>query len=214
MKMGYWPGPNYALDDFNLRDRLQEIVVENNIHTIVETGLNDGQSTLAFCKLLHRLPVPVSSYPTENAMVVMGLVIAVDHDPKCIEVTKQRIEAAGYPNFRMELGHSPDVLKRIMPSLSDNTIFFIDAHWDGECPTLDEIRAIPAGKGILVFHDFQVPGHENDFGWDHMIVNGVYHEMNENFLRADLLRWSPTYRIEYAKAVSGSKRGFCFVYPK
>jgi hypothetical protein len=105
------------------------------------------------------------------------------------------------------------VLTDIMPELPGNTIFFIDAHWDGECPTLDEIRAITPGKGILVFHDFQVPGHETDFGWDHMIVNGVHHEMNEAFIRPELLKWSPTYRIEYAKAVSGSKRGFCFVYP-
>jgi predicted O-methyltransferase YrrM len=193
--MAYLPGPNYALDDFNLRGRLREIITEYKIDAVVETGLNDGQSTLAFCQMA-------------------PFVIGVDHDPQCIEVTRQRIRTAGLSNFRLELGHSPDVLKRIMGTLPVNALFFIDAHWDGECPTLDEIRAIPAGIGILVFHDFQVPGHENDFGWDHMIVNGVYHEMNENFLREDLLRWSPTYRIEYAKAVSGSKRGFCFVYPK
>ena len=192
--MGYWPGPNYALDDFNLHDRLQEIITERVIDTVVETGLNDGQSTLAFAKMAPN-------------------VVGIDHDAKCIEVTRTRLNAAGISNFNLLLGHSPDMLKGIMGLLPVNTLFFIDAHWDGECPTLDEIRAITPGKGVLVFHDFQVPGKENEFGWDHMIVNGVYHEMNENFIRADLLKWSPTYRIEYAKAVSGSKRGFCFVYP-
>lgn len=194
--MGYWPGPNYALDDFNLRNRLAEIVKEYSIEAVVETGLNDGQSTLEFCRMM----VP--------------RVIGIDHDLQCIAVTRERIQMAGWTNFELLLGHSPDKLKEIMPSLPDNTIFFIDAHWDGECPTLDEIRAITPGKGILVFHDFQVPGKKEEFGWDHMIVNGVYHEMNEDFIHADLLKWSPTYRIEYAKAVSGSKRGFCFVYPQ
>ncbi len=197
--MGYWPGPNYALDDFNLRDRLAEIINEYEISTIVETGLNDGQSTLAFCQM-------------ETSSVGIG-VIGIDHDPQCIDVTRARLKAAGVSNYALYLRHSPDCLKDIMPSLPDKTLFFIDAHWDGECPTLDEIRAITPGKGILVFHDFQVPGHEHDFGWDHMLVGGVYHEMNEAFLRPALLDWSPTYRIEYAKAVSGSKRGFCFVYP-
>ncbi len=192
--MGYWPGPNYALDDFNLRDRLVEIIKEHGIEMVVETGLNDGQSTLAFCQ--------------------MGVnVIGIDHDVQCIDVARERLRAAGASNWSLCFGHSPDCLKDLMPTLPDETLFFIDAHWDGECPTLDEIRAITPGKGILAFHDFQVPGHEHDFGWDHMIVNGVYYEMNEAFLRPALLEWSPTYRIEYAKAVSGSKRGFCFVYP-
>jgi hypothetical protein len=190
--MGYWPGPNYALDDFNLRDRLKEIIREHEIVCVVETGLNDGQSTLEFTKM-----VP--------------FVHGIDHDPKCIEVTANRL--AGRLNARLWLGHSPEVLARLMSGLPNNTIFFIDAHWDGECPTLDEIRAITPGKGILVFHDFQVPGHEHDFGWDHMQVGGVQYEMNEAFIRPELLKWSPTYRIEYAKAVSGSKRGFCFVFP-
>jgi predicted O-methyltransferase YrrM len=193
--LGYWPGPNYALDDFNLRDRLAEIVKEYAIDTVVETGLNDGQSTLAFSKMVTQ-------------------VIGIDHDPKCIEVARDRLNAAGQTNYELILDHSPKALTEIMERLPLNTIFFIDAHWDGECPTLDEIRAITPGKGILVFHDFQVPGHEADFGWDHMIVNGVQHEMNEAFIRPELLRWSSTYRIEFAKAVSGSKRGFCFVYPK
>ena len=198
--MGYWPGPNYALDDFNLRDRLVEIIKEHGIQVVVETGLNDGQSTLAFCRMDTKYGDKIS-------------VIGIDHDPQCIEVTKRRLRTDGVLNYTLYLRHSPDCLKELMEYLPDETLFFIDAHWDGECPTLDEIRAITPGKGILVFHDFQVPGHEHDFGWDHMIVNGVYYEMNEAFIRPALFEWSPTYRIEYAKAVSGSKRGFCFVYP-
>jgi hypothetical protein len=190
--MGYHPGPNYALDDYNLRDRLKEIIAENAIDTVVETGLNDGQSTLSFCRIAPH-------------------VIGIDHDAQCIEVTRKRLVDAGVNNYELLWGHSPDKLREIMPRLPANTLYFIDAHWDGECPTLDEIRAIRRRSGILVFHDFQVPGH--DFGWDHMLVGGVYHEMNEAFIRPDLLQWSGTYRIEYAKAVSGSKRGFCFVYP-
>lgn len=199
--MGYYPGPNYALDDFNLRDRLSEIVKEHNIQCVVETGLNDGQSTREFCRML----VP--------------RVIGIDHDPKCIEATRTLLDASGWMNYELLLGHSPDKLREIMPTLPNETIFFIDAHWDGECPTLDEIKAIPEGKGILVFHDFFVPGKSSrdttvqEFGWDHLIINGVHRANDYELIRDDLTRWSPSHRLEYAKVVSGSKRGFCFVYP-
>ena len=192
--MIYLPGPNYALDDFNLRDRLAQIISERKIEAVVETGLNDGQSTLAFCKIAPK-------------------VYGIDYDPACVNCTINRLKEAGVTNGEVLLGNSPDVLRDLMPRINpSNTLFFLDAHWGGECPILEEIAAIPRDQGVLVFHDFQVPG--KDFGWDHMLIKGQYFPLNYDFLRPSLIDWSPTHEIEYAKAVSASSRGFAFVYPK
>jgi hypothetical protein len=63
-------------------------------------------------------------------------------------------------NIRFLHGHSPAVLRQIVPMLPQPTIYWLDAHWSGgatagrenECPLLDEIRAID-GHG---------PGHGHD----------------------------------------------------
>lgn len=191
--MVFLPGPNYALDDTFLRDRLQKIIQDNGLEVVVETGLNDGQSTLVFSYMA----------PT---------VIAIDIDPECINCTRDRLARAARINVTLKQGNSPDMLREVVQTVpASKTLFFLDAHWGGECPILDEIRAIPRGEGVLIFHDFQVPG--TDFGWDHMLINGNYHELNYEFLKKELTDWSPTHRIEYPMQVMGSKRGSAYVFP-
>jgi predicted O-methyltransferase YrrM len=187
------PGPNYALDDVFLRDRLREVISEHGIDTVVETGLNDGQSTLAFSG-------------------IVGKVIGIDIDPACIECTRGGFIQAGRNNYELIVGNSPDVILSMMPRLNaEKTLFFLDAHWDDPTPLLDEIRTIPPGKGIIVFHDFLCPG--TDFGWDHVLINGVHRQMDYDLVRTDLTRWSLTHRLEYATKVSASKRGWAIAYP-
>lgn len=187
------PGPNYALDDVFLCDKLKKVIDDLGIELVVETGLNDGQSTLAFARMAPR-------------------VIGIDIDPSCVACTQGRLIVAEMKNFEILTGNSPDVLRSIMGRIpSEKTMFFLDAHWDDPTPLLEEIRTIPAGHGVIVFHDFLCPG--TDFGWDHVLINGVHIPMDYDLVRADLTRWSNTHRLEYATQVSASKRGSAIVFP-
>lgn len=185
-------GPNYALDDHFLRERLAAVIAEYYIDTVVETGLNDGQSTLAFSRMA-------------------PYVIGIDIDPACVDCTRDRLVAAGRDNYRLIVGNSPDILRAIMPRLPVNTLFFLDAHWDDPTPLLEEIKTIPRGQGVIVFHDFLCPG--TDFGWDHVLISGVHLPMDYDLVRPELTAWSPTHRMEYATQVSASKRGWALAFP-
>lgn len=187
------PGPNYALDDVHLRTRLTQVINDLQLQMVVETGLNDGQSTLAFSQIAPQ-------------------VIGIDIDPHCVACTHGRLTSAERKNFEILTGNSPDVLRSIMGRIpSEKTMFFLDAHWDDPTPLLDEIVEIPAGHGVIVFHDFLCPG--TDFGWDHVLIRGAHIPMDYNLVRDALTRWSPTHRMEYATQVSGSKRGSAIAFP-
>lgn len=186
----------FALDDVYLRERLHQVVKENAIEYIVETGLNEGRSTLRFCGMAKR-------------------VIGIDIDPWCIDETSKRLSEHGYENFELLTGHSPDMLRMIFnmrPTFpTEHTLFFLDAHWGEPWPLPDEIRAIPKGKGILVFHDIKVPGH--DFGFDGVMYEGKVCDFTYDLIKDILNEWSPTHQVEYMKVASGSYRGAAIIYP-
>lgn len=188
-------GPNHALDDTHLRNRLQQVIAERQIEYVVETGIAAGYSTLKFCQ--------------------MGVhVIGIDNDPDAIQATSDTLVNGGATEFQLHIGNSADLLPIVMPP-ADKTLFFLDAHNGGGgvgyWPLPDEIRAIPKGQGVLVFHDIKVPG--KDFGYDHYFHNGQAHEFEYALIKDVLTEWSPTHRIEYMDQASGSYRGAAIVYP-
>src|SRR6266567_4469239 len=129
----------YSLDDNFFVERLQRLIKDHSLNTVVETGTNEGKSTVEFCRMAQN-------------------VISIDIDPMCIDAASKRLSNAILTNFELIQGHSPDVLRSLMTSLDvDKTLFFLDAHWEGPWPLLEEIKAITSGKGIIVIHDFKVP---------------------------------------------------------
>jgi predicted O-methyltransferase YrrM len=190
----------YALDDHFLRDRIREVIAERGISVVVETGIAFGGSALEFCRMA-------------------PLYIGIDADPARILQTRATLDQGGIDKTMHELfqGNSPDMLRLAMPDLPvDKTLFFLDAHnWpdDSYWPLPDEVRAIPKGQGVLVFHDFHVPG--KNFGVDTYKVNGVMRAFDYDLVKPVLDEWSPTHRVEYMQEAdpNSSYRGAAFIYP-
>ena len=185
--------PHFALDDPFLVERLHRIISDYGIHTVVETGTNEGKSTLGF-----------------SAMV--RLVVGVDNDPECLMSAGGLLVGSGRENWRLEVGSSPGVLRRVIPEGSGlgNILFFLDAHWEGYWPLLDEIEAIGdlyAGRGVVVIHDMRVPG--RDFGYDRYGGQPLEYD----YVAAALTRWSRGHVVEYNTEAVGSRVGVGFVFP-
>ena len=186
--MPLWPSPWYAMDDTYFRARLRQIIRDRKITTIVETGINEGKSTCQFARLVDR-------------------VIGIDIEPDCVRSAERNVAAAGLNNVTLKVGDSPGVLREVMPTLPDETIFFLDAHWLEAWPLLDEIATIPPGKGVIVLHDVKVP--DRDFGYDE--YKGQ--PLDYGYVKEALTRWSPTHRVEHNRNADGCRRGLMFIFP-
>jgi dTDP-4-dehydrorhamnose 3,5-epimerase len=178
----------YSLDDPYFRDTLREIIVRFQISTVVETGVNDGKSTVIFCRMAPK-------------------VIGIDIDPEAIKRADARLKAAGLKNYQLGTGDSRVALQELRPKLPAETLYFLDAHWGGNWPILEEIDALPRGRGIIVVHDIMVPG--RNFGSDNF--QGLV--LDHDYLRPTLLNWSPNYQLRYNDLAGGGYRGIAYVFP-
>ena len=181
-----------ALDDAVLRRRLETIIVERGITTVVETGIDWGGSTRFFAEMVPR-------------------VIGIDNDPKRLAAFSVEMEEDRLTGIELLQQNSPDGLRMLITEGLDasKTLFFLDAHWQAYWPLKDEIRAIPRGQGVLVMHDARVPGCPN-LGVD--VYDGQ--ELSYEYVRDVLTEWSPTHRVEYNDdTAEGSRRGVMVVYP-
>lgn len=77
-------------------------------------------------------------------------VITIEAAPALFAAARARLQA--HPNVRCEEGDSRAVLRRVLPAIDRNAVFWLDSHWSGgqtfgqadECPVLDEIGLIAA----------------------------------------------------------------------
>lgn len=183
--------PPYSLQDRVMRDRFREIVAARGIRVIVETGVDKGLSTVVLAGMT-------------------GTVFAIDNNLLAINEATANLHAAGVKNAVLCCGNSPDVLAALMPSLPDETLFFLDAHWQQYWPLRDEIRALRRGKGVIVLHDMVVPGHP-ELGFDS--YGGQ--PLDYGYVRDVLTDWSPRHRIEYnERAECVNHRGIGYIFPE
>ena len=183
---------NYALDDEFLKSKIEEIVSEYGITTIVETGVHYGQSSLEF------------SYMVDKVYAVDILQESIDEATRLIVTENNR------KNVTFICGNSPDVLKQIKNEIdASKTIFFLDAHWWDIWPINDEIRSLEKDKGIIIVHDFVVPDRPA-FGFDTYKGQPFTYE----FIKDALTDWCPDHFLEYNRNASGCRRGVGFIYSK
>jgi hypothetical protein len=65
----------------------------------------------------------------------------------------------GKENVHIYFGESPSILNILCTEHEENSLFFLDAHWENNLPLLDELEVIKRTKNpIIVIHDFFVPG--------------------------------------------------------
>lgn len=186
------------MGDKRFADQVKRLVADGSVECIVETGVNVGKSTLAFALL--------------NGPRVVG----IDVDQACIAsawgmlTAVQMIGARIRSDWQLCHGDSAEALRQIVSSLPEKTLYFLDAHWQMDrWPLLEEIDAIPRGKGIIAIHDFGTPGHESS---GHS-QPGTHDRLTHEYVREALTRWSPTHRIEFVD-LEGDYPGTAWVYPQ
>lgn len=182
-----------SLDDLVMQAEFRRIIAERGIKVIVETGVHHGLSTVILSKM-----VP--------------LVFGVENNLNSVYVAANSLRQGGVHNAVLCAGSSPAVLKALSPVLPEETLYFLDAHWQAYWPLLDEIAALRPGAGVIIIHDFQVPGHP-ELGFDS--YGG--RDLNHDYVRSALSQWSPGYRLVYNERTEGCDphpRGCAYVFPR
>jgi len=70
-------------------------------------------------------------------------IISIEITPEVAEKARQKF--ANYPRVEIITGHSTDVLRDILPTIDDNVLFWLDAHfpgWNSHSKTYKEIKKI------------------------------------------------------------------------
>lgn len=88
---------------------------------------------------------------------------SIESNQEFLKVAKERFRGANYER-RIEflLGDSktqmPNLLQKMDPS-SERALCYLDAHWEGDIPTLEEVRALQAwgGEWVAIVDDFSFP---------------------------------------------------------
>lgn len=135
----------------------------------------------------------------------------------------------GYENeddrFHKEIINPPDMgkmvmknidtvnfMKEICPTLTGESIFFLDAHWESYCPLLDELSAISEADlkpAVIAIHDFKT---------DHPTVLG-YDTYNEQEYDLDWIKpsidriYGANWSFEYntPEEAKGTSRGIIYI---
>jgi hypothetical protein len=119
--------------------RLKEIF---NIETAIETGTCFGSTTQFLAMHFKR-------------------VISIEINEQYMQIARKRLD--GIQNIDTYVEASEIILDKVLAaerSVTNNTIFFLDAHWGAHCPLQDELRIIAKHRlrPVISIHDFQVPG--------------------------------------------------------
>jgi predicted O-methyltransferase YrrM len=109
------------------------------------------------------------SYLGESARIVapyFSKVFTVENDLQNYKIAEQTLKEI--TNCELILGNSPEIIRS--KSLTSNTFFFLDAHWEEYWPLLDELFEIKKKQiiPVIAIHDFFVPDENENpkFGYD------------------------------------------------
>ena len=137
--------------DFNVANEFLKLKEEFDVSKIVECGSCVGGTT---------------KWMGANFENVISIEINEDFRNICLERIK------GLDNISSILGNSTEHLSSILGNCQDNTILYLDDHWQEYFPLFDELKKIKESgiKPIIVIHDCKVPD-EPKLGFDS--YNGV-----------------------------------------
>lgn len=182
--------------DHFLKESLAGLVEKYGVKTIIETGTYMADSTFEFEKMV-------------------DTVYTIEVNETYFYSAKRRAEA-NKSSVNFLLGSSPEAIKGICSSnlLKKPILFFLDAHWYGYNPLLDELKTIAEcglKDSIIVIHDFKVPG--KDFGFDLFPDKREYSWENicEN---VENIYGNDGFVHYYNTHAAGSCRGVIFICPK
>ena len=174
------------------REEFTRLVDRYKIKSIVETGTYHGVTT-------------------EFLASLSTLVHSVELDQRYLDIARQRV--GNNEIVKLHFGNSPDVLNFILPDMPQPAMFFLDAHWGGYCPLLDELNTMANNRivnPVIAIHDFMVPG--TTLGYDS--YQGKPFSLE--YVSSSLLPLYPRgchfhYNDDTAE---GARRGILYVTPK
>jgi len=208
---------NAFCGDSYLKKEFEFLIKKFRIKNIVETGTFKGDTTKEFSKMVEK-------------------VYSIESNKEYYLSSKKRLKEDN--NVKLFLGSSPVILKKILPGLEGNTLFFLDAHWGNYWPILDELNEISKvdhmKKSVIVIHDFYVPG--KNFGFDSYYYSNSKIELflkksigfigkifkmhliekqklDYDFIKDYIYKINPLYKYYYNKESEGLRRGVIFIHP-
>jgi hypothetical protein len=119
------------------------------------------------------------------------------------------------PKVKIYKGNSPEKLNEIFKTLqNDNFFIFLDAHWGGYWPLIDELKTIKKFnfRPVIIIHDF-FTGKEGLLG-DIYLVNGKKIKLDWDYIKEQIVSiyGENNYKFHYNQQ-SKISRGCIFIYP-
>lgn len=172
--------------DYFIGSEIKKLVDIFSINHIIETGTFYGATTKKLAALCPTLTMEINPKFTQVDM------------PNNVELFK---------------GDSVIGLKTYLPKFKDkNVLFYLDAHWEDECPLLEELAAIAditPNKSIIVIHDFQVPN-KSEFGFD----SYKGQDFTFDWIQSSLNKiYQGNFKYYYNYVVAGACRGVIYIFP-
>ena len=172
----------------------EDMVQRHHLRTVVETGTFEGNSTLCFAQRVEH-------------------VITIELNEEYFRNASARLQR---DNIRCLFGSSPDVL-RSLRELHERCCFYLDAHWYGYWPLLDELRAIRDLRSTrvlletpaILIHDCKVPGHP-ELGYDS--YNGQ--DLDWDYVKNEVTAICDDYEVSYNDQAEGHNRGVLRLEPR
>lgn len=181
------------------REKINQIIIDKDIQTVIETGTYLGSTTRVFSEWVNE-------------------VHTIESSP--ISFAKAKETLNNYNNIWMYLGSSPEVLDDILPKIKYrdrikgvSLLCFLDAHWGQYLPLLDELAVIAKHEikpKCIIIHDFFNPNHP-ELGYD------TYNDkaLEWSYIEAAITKiYGENYVKEYNSEATGAMRGIVYIYPK
>ncbi len=184
-------------NDHHLAAEVLRLKEAHGLTTAMETGTCLGSTTWWLC---------------EN----FDEVVSTEINPQYGEIATERMrKGTSLANWCIAIAPQGDpypLLAKLRQSVTDRSFCFLDAHWNENCPLLDELEAIAEAKvkPCILIHDFHVPG--TTFGFDSMPDGTPFHlELVVPYMNN--IYGVDGWVVNYPTKVEGAMRGWASFAP-
>jgi hypothetical protein len=185
-----------ALEDKFVFKTFGELIEKFKIKKIIETGTYKGWSALELSKF--GLPVHTIEFMQ-------------DWHNDSVEYLKECNNVTTY------LGNSTEHLDKILEENEEGVLIFLDSHWYGFSPIMEEFKVIHNKKlknPVIIIHDFFVPDEHGNhkFGFDIYQNLGV---LNFALIEESINNiYNNRFDYHYNSEIDPLNAGVIYIYPK
>lgn len=171
--------------DVYVQARVAGLISKHAIATVVETGTCRGD--------------------TARVLGTMAPVVTMEINEEFYNKTPNM------PNVTRLQGDSSQLLPKLVPGIAEPILFYLDAHWGGHAPLLEELEAIRKCQKppVIVIHDFCNP-YRDDLGYDSWDIGPYTMELIEPLLKEI---YPGGYEHHHNIEACGQRRGVVYIEP-